>query len=109
VGAVSSDIEGPCAAAYTHRPQPLPNTDREDSNWEPDGVTHLVRFYEGSGTYRSLALDCARLREPTRDAGLSLGARTCLALGKRLFCPVLTTDRSWREVAVGMKVQLARP
>jgi hypothetical protein len=35
-----------------HRPQPLPCASREDSNWEPDGVTHLVRFYEGSGTYR---------------------------------------------------------
>lgn len=24
----------------------------EGPNWEPDGVTHQVRFYEGGGTYR---------------------------------------------------------
>ena len=57
----------------------------------------------------SLALECAWLREPTRAAGLSLGDRACLALGKRLSCPVLTTDRSWSEVTVGVMVQFARP
>jgi len=57
----------------------------------------------------SLALECAWLREPTRAAGLSLGDRACLALGKLLSCPVLTTDRSWNGLAVGVSVQLARP
>ena len=33
-----------------HNLYPMP--DREGSNWEPDGVTHPVRFYEGSGTHR---------------------------------------------------------
>lgn len=56
-----------------------------------------------------LALECAWLREPTRTAGLSLGDRACLALGKQLSCPVLTTDRSWNGLAVGVPVQLARP
>ena len=28
--------------------QPMAN----DPNWEPDGVTHPVRFCEGGGTYR---------------------------------------------------------
>jgi ribonuclease VapC len=56
-----------------------------------------------------LALECAWLRESTREAGLSLGDRACLALGKRLSRPVLTTDRSWNGLAVGVTVQLARP
>jgi ribonuclease VapC len=56
-----------------------------------------------------LALECAWLREPTRAAGLSLGDRACLALGKSLSFPVLTTDRIWSDVAVGVTVQLARP
>lgn len=56
-----------------------------------------------------LALECAWLREPTRAAGLSLGDRACLALGKRLSRPVLTTDRSWEGLSVGVTVRLARP
>lgn len=56
-----------------------------------------------------LALECAWLRGPTRAGGLSLGDRACLALGKRLARPVLTTDRSWEGLAVGVTVRLARP
>ena len=37
----------------------------------------------------------ARLRPLTRPAGLSLGDRACIALGLRLGCAVLTTDRQW--------------
>jgi PIN domain nuclease of toxin-antitoxin system len=35
------------------------------------------------------------LRVATREAGLSLGDRSCLALAQRLALPVLTTDRAW--------------
>ncbi len=54
------------------------------------------------------ALECAWLREPTRTAGLSLGDRACLALAKQLARPVLTTDRSWASLSLGVTVQLAR-
>jgi len=37
-------------AAPAHCPQPLSKTSVEDSDWEPDGVTHHVRFCEGPGT-----------------------------------------------------------
>lgn len=55
------------------------------------------------------AMECAWLREPTRAAGLSLGDRACLALAKHLALPVLTTDRSWTRLTLGVTVLLARP
>lgn len=57
-----------------------------------------------------LAIAAALLRPATRVAGLSLGDRFCLALGKRLGCPVLTADRAWAHVAqdIGVDVRLIR-
>ncbi len=55
------------------------------------------------------ALTCAWLREPTRKSGLSLGDRACLALAKIQSCPVLTTDRAWLDLSLGVTVRLARP
>jgi ribonuclease VapC len=45
------------------------------------------------------AIDAARLRPFTRDAGLSLGDRACLALARRLGTPALTADTAWQGVA----------
>jgi len=50
----------------------------------------------------------ADLRLPTRQAGLSLGDRACLALGKRLGVPVLTADRAWAQLEVGVHIELLR-
>jgi ribonuclease VapC len=50
----------------------------------------------------------AYLRPQTRHAGLSLGARACLALGLRLGCAVITADRAWSRVDVGVEVILIR-
>ena len=49
----------------------------------------------------------ARLRQPTRHLKLSLGDRACLALGRTLGLPVLTTDRAWRGVGTRLKVGVA--
>ena len=49
----------------------------------------------------------ARLRPLTRAAGLSLGM-ACLALGLRLGLPVLTTDREWQRLDLGVEVRTAR-
>jgi len=54
------------------------------------------------------ALTAAKLRPLTRGAGLSIGDRTCLALALELGCGVLTTDASWKKVAVGVQVQMLR-
>jgi ribonuclease VapC len=56
----------------------------------------------------SFALDIARLRDATKSAGLSLGDRACLALGRQLNLPVLTGDRIWTKVKCGVSVQLIR-
>lgn len=48
------------------------------------------------------------LRLRTRQLGLSLGDRACLALGDLLHLPVLTADTSWKELKVGVEVRMIR-
>jgi len=48
---------------------------------------------------RELAYRAGLLRLRTKQKGLSLGDRTCLALGEQLRLPVLTTDRPGLERA----------
>jgi ribonuclease VapC len=55
-----------------------------------------------------LAYKVGLLRPLTKSAGLSLGDRACLALAQHLNLPVLTTDRVWRDLIPGVKVQLIR-
>lgn len=42
-----------------------------------------------------MAFETGMLRPKTRDRGLSLGDRACLALRGRLDAPALTTERAW--------------
>ena len=49
----------------------------------------------------------AALWDRTRDLGLSLADRACLALAQRLHLPAVTADRQWQAVA-GMTIQLIR-
>jgi PIN domain nuclease of toxin-antitoxin system len=48
------------------------------------------------------------LRKETKQLGLSLGDRACLALAKVLRVPVLTADKIWSKVNVGIEVKLIR-
>ena len=57
---------------------------------------------------REEALLAGRLRESTRQAGLSLGDRACLALALSLGLPVLTADRAWRNLPLDVDVRLIR-
>ena len=50
----------------------------------------------------------ARLRAVTRQAGLSLGDRVCIALGGARNCRVVTADRIWAGLALGVEVILIR-
>lgn len=54
------------------------------------------------------AIAIAELRAETRKAGLSLGDRACIALGRRLGEPILTADRRWAELDVGADVRAIR-
>lgn len=44
----------------------------------------------------------------TRSAGLSLGDRACLATALRLDIPAVTADKAWKEVDVGVEIELIR-
>jgi ribonuclease VapC len=50
----------------------------------------------------------SQLRSQTRHLGLSLGDRACIALAMTKAWPVLTADKVWAELSLGVKVQLVR-
>ncbi len=54
------------------------------------------------------ALATAGLRELTRHRGLSLGDRACLQLAAQRGLPVVTADRAWAELEIGVEVRLIR-
>jgi len=54
------------------------------------------------------AREAASLRTATRHRGLSLGDRACLALARREGLPVLTADRQWEGLDVGVDIRLIR-
>ncbi len=54
------------------------------------------------------AMTTARLRGITRHLGLSLGDRACLATAMALSLPVLTADRDWAKLEIGVDVRLIR-
>lgn len=81
-----------------------------DAGQEPDqaitGVTilgiNVTPFDEDH------AVQTARLRPLTVQAGLSLGDRACLALGRLLRQPVLTADAAWRGLVPDLEVRVIR-
>ena len=55
-----------------------------------------------------LAIAAGLLRRTTRTHGLSLGDRACLALARREQAPVLTADRRWAALELGLEMQFIR-
>jgi PIN domain nuclease of toxin-antitoxin system len=49
-----------------------------------------------------------KARNATRDRGLSLGDRACLALAWSLGGVAVTTDRAWDGLDLGVEIELAR-
>ena len=57
------------------------------------------------------ATACAALRATTRELGLSLGDRACLALARGMQATAVTADRAWADLdesVIGVRVQLIR-
>jgi PIN domain nuclease of toxin-antitoxin system len=62
----------------------------------------VVPFDEG------LARGAGALRPATKNLGLSLGDRACLALALREALPVVTTDRNWTKLTLGIEMKIVR-
>lgn len=53
-------------------------------------------------------VEVARLRPQTREFGLSLADRVCLALAKRLGAPAVTADHTWSQAKLDIEIKLIR-
>ena len=56
----------------------------------------------------AVAETTARLRAATRQAGLSLGDRACLATAAVLGLPAITTDRIWPDLGLPIEIRVVR-
>ena len=65
------------------------------------GIGEVAPFTE------DLAWNAARLRPLTKQYGLSLGDRACLALAAKLSVPAVTADKEWSGLKL-CKVMLIR-
>ena len=54
------------------------------------------------------AYTAGMLRERTKEYGLSLGDRACIATAAQLKLPAVTADRQWAELDVGVEIVLIR-
>ena len=54
------------------------------------------------------AIISGELDSITKKYGLSLGGRACLALAKYKNIPVLTADKTWSKLNLGIKIKLIR-
>ena len=57
---------------------------------------------------RQPSIETARLVPATQGYGLSLGDRACLALALERQMPVLTGDRIWQALDIGVHVEIFR-
>ena len=55
-----------------------------------------------------LAMSATVLRSATKERGLSLADRVCLALAMRDDLPAVTADRTWAELHLPCKIELIR-
>jgi len=77
---------------------------------DPSGATQRVRDLPCLivSVDEELGLRAGELFPVTRHKGLSLGDRVCLALAEREGLAVLTTDRAWADLDLGVEIVLIR-
>ena len=98
-GAVISAVNA--AEVVTHYVDRGSSPDQAQSWFEDFGLA--VRPFD-----EVLAMRTGLLREKTREHGLSLGDRACLSLAIRENAPVVTADRAWASLNLGLDVRLIR-
>lgn len=62
----------------------------------------VILFNEEQG------LKAGMMRPATKSMGLSFGDRACLALGIYFNQPVITTDRLWGSLNLGIEIRVVR-
>ncbi len=85
-----------------------------DAGQEPHQAIEVFRTVQENANLAlvpfdtSQALDAAAMRGHTRDHGLSLGDRACLALARSLKLPAMTADRTWKKLRLGVEIRAIR-
>jgi len=71
-----------------------------DKGWQKFETENVLRSFnlDQISVNYEIAMLAAALRLTTREYGLGLGDRLCLATGSFLRLPVLTADRIWSEI-----------
>src|SRR2546421_5518737 len=75
-----------------------------DDAWEAT-LTPIREVVDFTAGHARLA---GTLVAQTRSLGLSLGDRACLALGLTLKAPVYTTDKTWKNLKLGIQIHVIR-
>lgn len=86
------------AAALAKHGAPMPEVERLIKSLDLE----IVDFDE------AMVWRTAELRRLTKGVRLSLGDRACLATAEKLKAGVLTTDREWRKLRLGIRIQVIR-
>lgn len=73
--------------------------------WE-DMAALGVRIHPFTREHAEIA---GKLWLSTRTHGLSLGDRSCLALGLQTGYPVITADKAWQALNLGLEIRIIRP
>ncbi len=75
-----------------------------DEAWE-DATSPIQEVVPSNQEHARIAGD---LLAQTRQFGLSLGDRACLALGIALKGPVYTCERAWKSLRLGIRIHVLR-
>ena len=81
-----------------------------ERGFAPENIVRIVTSFDLTVEVfdRSRALAAGLLAAQTKRRGISFGDRACLALTAELGLPVVTGDRNWRNLDIGVDVRLFR-